>query len=251
MMISLPPPPLLDPAAALFVDIDGTLVEIAAAPEAVRVSPALPRLLERLQLRHGGAFALVSGRPITGIDALFRPWHGAAAGLHGGERRRLDGSRAELLDPEAAAALERLRPSATEVARRFPGVRLEDKGRTLALHYRAVPAAEAEILRFADEAVRASDNRVRLMRGKMAAELLPCGQSKGRAIAAFLGEAPFRGRMPVFVGDDVTDEDGFAEVRRRGGVAVRVGPAAADTAAVFSLPGVAAVLAWLAAGSNR
>jgi trehalose 6-phosphate phosphatase len=122
---------------------------------------------------------------------------------------------------------------------------LEDKGNTIALHYRAVPEREAEIRAFAEALLPVAGPALRLIVGKMIVEFQPAAIHKGLAIAAFLAEPPFAGRRPVFVGDDTTDEDGFAEIRRRGGTAIRVGSAGA-TAANHRLPSVRAVLAWLA-----
>lgn len=244
-MARLLQPPLLDPDWALFTDVDGTLLEIAPDPEAVRIPASLPNLLQALQNRHRGAFALVSGRQIGVLDDLFRPWHGAAAGLHGGERRRPDGSCVEIASEDAAAALGRVRSAADDFVARSRGVRIEDKGRTLALHYRGTPERQSEVTRFAAEAVAASGGALRLIGGKMVAELAPRDYGKGAAIAAFLAEAPFRGRVPVFLGDDATDEDGFAEIAPRGGLAIRVGPPDAASAAAYALPDVSTVLDWL------
>jgi len=247
------PPPPLDPEAALFLDVDGTLLEIAPRPELVYVPPTLPGLLDQLATRRGGALALVSGRRLADIDGLFRPWRGAAAGVHGAERRRADGSLLSHPDSPAdlaaAAAVDRLRPVLTNAARRMPGVLLEDKGRSLALHYRAAPDRGREILELATTCVRQVDDGLRLIAGKMVVELQPRFYGKNGAIAAFMAEPPFRGRTPVFVGDDTTDEDGFAEVNRRGGASIRVG-GPAETAAVYALPSVSAALEWLAGGSK-
>jgi len=244
--------PALPPEAALFIDVDGTLLEIAARPELVCVPPGLPALLERLAAAHGGALALVSGRPIAELDRLFRPWRGAAAGLHGGERRRADGSHPASADPQAdeaaAAALERLRPVLGAFAARAPGVVLEDKGATLALHYRAAPHRERQVRALARRMLHAGGDGLRLIEGKMVVELQPRHRGKGAAIAAFLAEPPFAGRMPVSLGDDTTDEDGFAETNRRGGLSIRVGAPSAASAAAHLLPSVAAALAWLAGG---
>jgi len=250
-MATLSPPPPLDPNWALFVDVDGTLLEIAAQPEAVRVPANLPALLERLQNRHQGAFALVSGRSIAALDRLFHPWRGAAAGLHGGERRRVDGSCVENDGDEAAAALARVRSAAAAFAPANSGVRLEDKGRTLALHYRAAPERGPDVARFAKQAVADSGQTLRAIDGKLVVELVPRGYGKGRAIAAFLVEPPFRGRRPAFLGDDLTDEEGFAEIERRHGVSIRVGPPDAATRASYGLPDVAATLDWLEGRSTR
>jgi trehalose 6-phosphate phosphatase len=243
-----PAPPPLDGGSALFLDVDGTLLEIALRPRDVQVPPQLPSLLRDLTVERAGALALVSGRPIRELDRFFRPWHGAAAGLHGIERRRPDGAVDTSPDPAAAAALDRLRPLLAALARAGAGLALEDKRGTLALHYREAPEREREILSLA-EALARREASLRLIAGKMVAEFQPRGVDKGAAIAAFLAEPPFRGRLPVFVGDDVTDEDGFAEITRRGGIAIRVGPPA-QTLAGYRLRDVQAVHDWLAAGHN-
>ncbi len=243
-------PPPLDCGSALFVDVDGTLLEIAARPELVRVPPGLPALFDRLAAERGGALALVSGRRLADLDCLFRPWRGAAAGLHGGEIRRADGGirGEEAIATNAAAMLDQLRPRLRDWASRFPGVWLEDKGAALALHYRGAPEKSAEIGDLADRLRREAGDGLRLIAGKMVLELLPCGCGKGGAVAALLAEPPFCGRRPVYLGDDTTDEDAFAEVNRRKGLSIRVGEPEAGTAAVFRLSSVAAVHAWLAAG---
>jgi trehalose 6-phosphate phosphatase len=241
----LPAPPRLDPAAALFLDVDGTLLEIAPRPDLVLVPERLPALLADLAAVRGGALALVSGRPLGELDRLFPEWRGAAAGLHGSERRRADGSLARTGDAAAAAALDRLRAPLAAFARGRPGLLLEDKGGTIALHYRALLQAEGEIRAFAEALCRRAGPALRLIAGKMVVEFQPRNASKAAAIAAFMAEPPFAGRRPVFLGDDTTDEDGFAEVNRRGGVSVRVGPPAA-TAAGYRLASVSAALEWLA-----
>jgi trehalose 6-phosphate phosphatase len=240
----LPEPPTAKRDAALFLDIDGTLLEIAPRSDLVRVPPRLPRLLDEVAAGRGGALALISGRPLAELDRLFRPWRGAAAGTHGSERRRADGSRVDRADPDADAALNLIRPRLAALARAGPGLVLEDKQHGLALHYRAAPDRAAEILAIAAALQREAGPPLRLICGKMVVEFQPHGADKGAAIAAFMAEAPFLGRGAVFVGDDATDEDGFAEIERRGGIAIRVGQAA-DTRAGYSLPSVASVLAWL------
>jgi trehalose 6-phosphate phosphatase len=244
-------PPPLGRDAALFLDVDGTLLEIAPRPELVEVPRTLPILLDRLAAQRNGALALVSGRPLADIDRLFAPWAGAAAGVHGAERRRVDGSLVRqndsLADVAVAAALGRLRPMLAGAAERMPGVWLEDKGRTLALHYRAAPERGPQLIDLARAGVRQENDCLRLIAGKMVVELQPRFYGKDGAIAAFMGEPPFQGRAPVFLGDDTTDEDGFAEVNRLGGLSIRIGDAA-PTAALYALPSVSAALEWLAAG---
>jgi trehalose 6-phosphate phosphatase len=198
--------------------------------------------------QRAGALALISGRPLAQLDRLFQPWQGAAAGLHGLERRRADGILDCVVDGESAAALDRLRPKLAALAADGSGLILEDKDGTLALHYRAAPQREPEIRAVVDALHNESASMLRLITGKMVVEFQPRSADKGRAIAAFLAEPPFLGRRPVFVGDDTTDEDGFAEIRRRDGIAVRVGPFDGATIANYCLPSVEAVLAWLASG---
>ena len=241
-------PPPLDPRSALFLDVDGTLLEIAPRPELVQVPVGLPSLMIRLSARREGALALISGRPLAQLDRLFQPWQGAAAGLHGLERRRVDGILDCGVDGNSSAALDRLRPKLAALAADGTGLTLEDKGGTLALHYRAAPQREPEIRAAVEALHREMGSVLRLIMGKMVVEFQPRSADKGRAIAAFLAEPPFLGRRPVFVGDDTTDEDGFAEIRRRGGIAVRVGPFGGATIANYRLPSVEAVLAWLASG---
>jgi trehalose 6-phosphate phosphatase len=243
--IRLPPP--LDRRTALFLDVDGTLLEIAARPDLVRVPPALPALLERLAGERDGALALVSGRPIAELDRLFRPWHGAMAGLHGSERRRADGSIDATPDAAAEEALDQVRPRLAAFAQPLAGVLIEDKGAAIALHYRAAPARGAEIRAFTQSLCIDESPRLRVIHGKMVSELSPRHRDKGAAVSAFLAEPPFRGRLPVYLGDDTTDEDAFAEIGRRGGVAIRVGEGG-ESAAPYLLPSVPAVLAWLAGG---
>jgi trehalose 6-phosphate phosphatase len=245
----MPLPPPLDPHHALFLDFDGTLVEIAPRPELVRAPEGLAELLTRLAEQRGGALAVISGRRIDDFDRYLRPWRGAASGMHGAERRDATGSIVASGDSpddrQAAAALERLRPALRELGGRLPGILVEDKGKTLAVHYRQATETEAEIRAVIESLLRQETAALRLIDGKMVLELKPIHHDKGRAIAAFMAEKPFRGRLPVFVGDDTTDEDGFAEVNRRGGLSIRVGPENAATEAVCTLPAVSAVLNWL------
>src|SRR3954469_620756 len=151
----LPPP--LDPHHALFLDLDGTLLEIASQPELVTVPEGLSDLLRSLAERHGGALAIVSGRRIAELDRLLRPWRGPVAGIHGAERRDSDGrlitSGDTQADEDAAAALDRLRPALRGLTERMPGVLFEDKGRTLAIHYRAAPEKAAEIRSAIDQGI--------------------------------------------------------------------------------------------------
>jgi len=241
--LDLPPPPRLRAAdVALFLDVDGTLLEIEHEPGAVHVPDELCRVLEQLQAAAGGALALVSGRSLDQIDRLFSPLCLSAAGLHGLERRNL-GSQVRRAAPDPAI-LAHARERLSAFAAATEGVLLEDKGLTLALHYRNAPAAAGAALAVAEAAVAESGGALDLLRGKMVCELKPPGADKGQAIAAFMAEPPFAGRRPVFAGDDVTDEAGFATINELGGISIRIG-GASPTAATFGLRDVAAVQSWL------
>jgi trehalose 6-phosphate phosphatase len=242
MPISLPRPPELRAGdIALFLDVDGTLLEIAHEPGAVKVPARLRRILERLVSATGGALALVSGRSLEQLDRLFFPLCLSAAGLYGLERRNL-GLKAERATPDAAV-LERVRARLAAFAAAHKGVLLEDKGLTLALHYRKAPELADAAAATAAAAVAESRGGLVLLHGKMVCELKPPGVDKGRAIAAFLEEPPFAGRLPVFAGDDVTDEAGFVTINQWRGVSIRIG--GAPTAAAYGLPNVPALHTWL------
>ena len=243
MSARLLPPRPLDPARhALFLDFDGTLVELAARPEAICVEDGLRALLGRLGEGTDGRVALVSGRSVAQIDGFLHPARVAAvAGSHGGERRYADG-RLEL--PGAADAFV----VAGEAARRFaearPGLLVEEKSFGLTLHYRLAPEHEAEAARFAR--ALAAEHGFELQPGKMMLDMRLGGEGKGGAVRALMNEPPMAGAVPLFVGDDLTDEDGFEAAAAAGGAGVLVGPAR-ETAAVYRLPDVAAVHDWLAA----
>lgn len=230
-------------AISLFLDVDGTLLEIAARPQAVSVSDELRSRLRSLYVASGGAVALVSGRAIADLDALFAPLTLPSAGLHGFERRGASGDYRRGPAP-SAAALESARRVMSQLAQRHAGLLVEDKGFALALHYRGVPRLEGTVIRSMEELAASVPEHLELQRGKMVVELRPAGATKARAIAAFLDEAPFAGRVPVFIGDDLTDEPAFELVNRRNGVSVVVG-ATRPSAAQARLEDVTAVRSWL------
>lgn len=246
-MSDSPPLPQRGERWALFLDVDGTLVGIAATPETARPEPLLLPLLEQLRQGCDQALALVSGRSLASIDRLFHPLLLPAAGLHGWERRRADGSLAPRHEP--TGLLERLRPRLAEYAASRPGLLFEDKGGSLALHYRLAPERGPALLRFARR-LAASEPELHLLAGRKVVEFQPRGADKGAAIRAFLAEAPFAGRLPIFAGDDTTDEHGFAAVNALGGVSLRVTDAetrARSSQARFRLDGVGALHRWLGA----
>jgi trehalose 6-phosphate phosphatase len=241
----LPPPPRADVTAlALFLDVDGTLLDIAARPDAVVVEPMLRETLHALHARLGGALATVSGRPLHEVDALLGLTHAAAAGLHGAELRAPDG--AELVEPLHDPQLDVVRTRAAEVAAAIPGLLVEDKGAAIALHYRLVPEAEHETRAAAIGLLAIAGPEYELIDGKAVVELKPRHAHKGTALAALMHIAPFAGRTPWMVGDDLTDEDAFAESNRRGGVSIIVG-ARRPTLARYALSGPAEARAWMAA----
>lgn len=226
---------------ALFLDVDGTLLEIAGSPEEVRVETRLHDVLDRLRRRLLGAVALVSGRPIADLDRLFGLSGLPAAGLHGLERRRADGV---VIRAAGDRLPDEMRRRLDQFAVAHPGVLIEDKGTALALHYRGAPSAKAAARRLVVDLLAGSEDRLALLDGKMVLEIRHRGSDKGDAVAAFMAEPPFAGRRPVFVGDDVTDEDGFEMANRMDGWSVRVGDGR-ETNARLRLPDVSSVIAWL------
>lgn len=233
----------LDPdRSALFLDFDGTLVEIAPRPDAVRVPVGLPALLRRLHHRFGGAVAVVSGRPVAEIDAFLGPAVLPVCGLHGLDWRP-DPGRAPVRPPPPAS-IEDVRAVVAASGLGSTGVRVEDKGHAIALHYREAPDREEQVRALA-AALADGHPDLALLDGKMVLELKPAGASKAAAVERFLDEPVFAGRTPVFVGDDVTDEDGMRAAQERGGFAVKVGDGASR--ADRRMPDVPAVHRWLAA----
>ena len=232
-----PPPADLANGASLFLDFDGTLVEIAPRPDAVAVDARLRDLIATLTKRFEGRLAIVSGRGAAEIAALFGGLDCPIAGSHGAELRGLE--HAEM--PERPVALDDVAAQFHALAETLPGLVVEIKPLGVGLHYRGVPAAEAEARALAEELAAATG--LTLQRGKMVFELRAPGD-KGRAIAALMSAMTFAGSRPVFLGDDLTDEPGFATVARLGGAGVLVGPAR-ETEAVYRVPDVATALRWL------
>jgi trehalose 6-phosphate phosphatase len=222
-------------SCAYFLDADGTLLDIKPRPEDVIVDDGLRTLLAGLAGAAGGALALVSGRAIKEIDRIFAPLVFPAAGLHGAEIRFPDKSR--ISSPDGAMGPVR-RPLAGFIAA-HPGLRLEDKGAALAVHFRQTPELADEVLEFLG--LLAQQSGLAVQQGKMVAELKEARHDKGKGIAALLANPPFSGRKPVFIGDDLTDESGFLFVNTQGGVSVRVGPAGIASDARYRLPDPASV----------
>ena len=238
------------PDWALFLDFDGCIVDIAPTPESVRVPDCLPPLLVALREALGGAVAIVSGRSIEQIDGFLGTAVPAVAGLHGLERRTADGG---IVGPSLPGnELKVVRAMLEEFAAERPGVLVEDKKHTIALHYRLVPSLRDDCRDVLNAALKDIPQGWQVIEGKFVFELRPREATKGTAIEAFMGEAPFIGRTPVFCGDDITDEDGFAVVNARGGVSIRVGNGSATRAAA-QVDTVGELLDWLTqlAGAAR
>jgi trehalose 6-phosphate phosphatase len=243
---SLPRPPLLDLAhAALFADLDGTLAAIEPHPDHVGPEPERTDLLAALAHALDGRLAVVSGRSLEDLDRVLQGCVTCMGAVHGLVRRGADG-RVQALEPHPglAAALAELRGFAL----RRDGVWIEDKRHAAALHYRAAPSLENEVRSFASDV--AQRHGLVLQPGRMVAELRSPGADKGAAVSAFMAEPPFAGSVPVFIGDDLTDEHGFEEAARLGGYGVLVGRMR-PTAASYRLGGVEAALGWLRQSLER
>lgn len=240
-LLPTPPPELVDTSSALFLDADGTLLAFADDPEAVAPPEGLVATLDAIRAALGGALALVSGRPIDGLDRIFGRPAWAAAGQHGLERRTATGTLITVpVDPDALA---RLRERVHSAARDLPGLRVEDKSWSVALHWREHPELGPEVARVAPAIAEAYPD-FELQPGNHVCEFKPRGMDKGVAVSKFLDEAPFRGRVPIYLGDDLTDEHAFAVVNELGGISVRIGTRTPSHAA-FTLSSPRDVHAWL------
>ncbi len=238
-------PPSIDPQRhAVFLDFDGTLVELVDDPQAVAIEPAALDRLEVLQAELAGALAVVSGRRIADLDRFLAPMRFAAAGVHGLERRVRPGDEIErLAGPET---LDDVRKRLERPLRDNPRLTLEDKGTALVLHYRTA----RDLKGVAEQAMAkatAGRHDLAVMNGDNIVEVHPAGMDKGQALAAMMKDAPFAGRVPIYVGDDTTDEFALEHVRDAGGVSIKVGDK--QSVADFRLADVAAVHRWLTASA--
>jgi trehalose 6-phosphate phosphatase len=231
--------------AALFLDLDGTLARIEPRPEDVRPEPWRTALVRRLQRRLDGRLAVISGRSLEDVDRILEGAAVAVAAVHGLIRRRADGS---VIRAPPHPNLRLARAALTATAAAHPGLLIEDKGLSVALHYRQAPELAGLAVAEAERAV--GEYGLKLQLGDMVAEVCTPGFDKGAAVRAFMRERPFERGAPVFVGDDLTDENGFQAAKALGGVGVLVG-APRPTAAELRLEDVAAVRAWLEAGLTR
>jgi trehalose 6-phosphate phosphatase len=233
-------PPLLPAHAALYLDFDGTLAEFALHPDGVTVDESLPALLSGLRERLRGAVALVTGRTLASLDALIAPDRFSGAGLHGLELRPASGAATRASDNAPVTAL------AQNLRQRFAGdpcILIEDKGSGVALHYRRARARAGECIAAMREFVEGTDLEV--ITGHAVVEARPHGTDKGGALRKLAAEPPFADRLPVFVGDDATDEDGFRAASELGGYGIKVG--SGTSIARYRMDTVEDVHAWLRA----
>ena len=224
----------------LFLDVDGTLLELADSPGGVSVDAALLPLLDLLGVQAGGAVALVSGRTIANLDELLGARHLPMAGLHGCERRDATGHLH--VAPIAIEQLADVREGLGRLVARHPGLMLEDKGAGVALHFLKARELEHELR--AEVAILAAPlvPKFAILDGHAVIEVKPAAHTKDSAVTAFMQEPPFAGRRPIFIGDDITDYGGFEAVRRFGGLAIAVGPRVKSE---WWLPDPPSVRVWL------
>lgn len=244
--MSLPPSDFDADALALFLDVDGTLVDIEDHPGNVRADEELISLLADLAGRLNDALSLISGRSIIEIDRIFAPRRFPSAGSHGAELRFGDDDMVVARAGFPDSILQRVRSFADS----HEGLLVEKKSAGLALHYRRAPDLEAPCRALVADVMRELGAEFRLIDGKKVLEIAPRGHDKGAAIRELLRHPPFHGRRPVFIGDDVTDEDGFRIVNELGGVSIRVGHDQ-ETVASYSLDSVASVHDWLRSLADR
>ena len=241
----LPPAPtwaeLARVPTALFLDIDGTLLEFESHPELVRATRGLTLLLESISTSLDGAVALISGRPLGDIDRVFEPWQPFAAGGHGAEVRGSAGTRLHHPDAEQ---LESIRLTLEAGLAPLRGAWMEDKGYGFALHYRNAPQHEGAVIALARSTAADSSGTLEVQPGVLVQELRPAAFDKGLALDELMAQKPFADRRPVVVGDDRTDEFAFAAAHRHGGLSVLVGTRT-DSVAQYRITDPEAVRGWL------
>jgi trehalose 6-phosphate phosphatase len=241
-ILNMPAPePLTLADLALFLDLDGTLAPIAERPDDVQADPRRTRLLEALERRLEGRLAVVSGRTLADIDRILEGRITCVAAVHGLVRRDCDGT---LHEAQPHAGLLKAARALRAFAARDPGLIIEEKGPSVALHFRMARGRAAEARLLARRL--AAETGLVLQSGDMVEELRTPGPDKGDSIRAFMQTPRFRGAQPVFAGDDATDEHGFQEVHALGGFGVLVGRVR-PTAARFALRSVDDMMAWLEA----
>lgn len=232
---------------AILLDIDGTILDLAPSPQQVWVPTGLRQTLARIDALTGGALALVSGRSLHDIDIIFSPLELAAIGGHGAELRAVAGAEPAVCVPPLSGVLKRRLAAVTELG---PGILAEDKGYSLALHYRLAPE-KADTVRAAVDTICADApiGTVEILPGKLVVEIKPAGINKARAVCELMQRAPFARRNPIFIGDDTTDEPVFGIISQFGGLGFSVGRVVPDANGHFATP--ESVRAWLARIANQ
>lgn len=237
-----PPLPAAGARWALFIDIDGTLVDFAHHPRDVHVDAATLSLLSRLAQHLDGALAILTGRSLADADRMLTPLVLPIGALHGIERRAASG---ELSAPPPTDLAIRVHDACVAGIKALTGVHLESKAQHgFALHFRQAPMHAAAVLRLAQQIADDSGGQLVVQRGNCVAELIPPGNDKGSALRAFLQSPPMQGRVPIMLGDDFTDETAFAEATRAGGFGIIVGERR-PTVASFALSSPRHAIAWL------
>ena len=234
----MPDLPPLDASTALFLDFDGVLVDFAPAPDLVRPEDYLVPVLGALQLKLDGALAIVTGRPLVDIDRFLAPLKLTAAGQHGREIRLPGEEATEALPPDLDAEFEAVKAFVAE----HPGTASERKTGAVGIHYRKAPEHREDARKLMGDLLAHRDD-LALMSGKMIYELKEKAVHKGLGVRTMMALEPFAGRTPVFVGDDVTDEDGFRAAQAMGGTGIKVGEG--ETEARTRVDGLRAVHDWL------
>jgi trehalose 6-phosphate phosphatase len=217
---------------ALFLDIDGTLLDLSETPDAIVVPDDLPGNLNLLSVRFGGALALITGRAMAYADDLFRPYSFTLAGLHGAERRAADG---RITKVASTPQFEKLKIDLATATKDWDGVLIEDKGAAIAAHYRLAPDREIDLDPLMLEMLHRAGPDWHLQHGKMVIELRPSSADKGHAVETFLSTPPFKGRRPIAIGDDVTDEAMFRAVNELSGCSIRIGSTPHTSEAIASI----------------
>lgn len=232
---------------ALFLDIDGTLVDIAPTPESVVILPTLPNILTSISQALNGALALISGRPMSDIDRMF-PVQLDAAGTHGAEWQCAGVTMRE--DSDRLDAIANIMPRIQERVYELPGLLLEKKRQAIALHYRQNPERKADAWALAEQVVTELGADFRLLAGNGVVEIVAANVDKGKAIERFMTVAPYIGRVPVFAGDDVTDESGFQVINRMNGISIKVGDTYSQSAR-FRIASTIELRSWLVAIATK
>jgi len=229
--------------SAILLDVDGTLLDIASTPDAVKVPASLIETLAKVRDATGGAVALISGRPLAELDRIFVPLSLAVIGGHGAEvRLEARGGRDER---QADPIEDNLRQRLVNIGKVTPGVLVEDKNYAIALHYRLAPDVERVLYKeVADICAHTTQQGLHVLQGKSVIEVKSSHFNKGTAVRDLMAHSPFKGRRPIFIGDDVTDEDVFPVLPEFGGIGLPVGRAMEGVAQAFASPGD--VRAWLA-----